>query len=234
MLAQQMNINISAKRIAKLLAFLSLGLMLAGLGGIIAQQFFGDFLLKPTLIRLTDLKEEVSIGTWYSSSILLLSSLLLLVISLVEQQAQQPNIRHWRFLSFLFLFLSLDEAASIHEVGDGLHDILGVNSATTFLWTVPYTIALVLLIFFYAKFLVVLPQKTRSLFIASGAIFIAGALGLELFAAALTQAGFAHIVPISILVEEFCEMLGVTIFIYALVDYIRSRVKDIHLQFKRN
>lgn len=229
-----MNINISAKRLYRILCGLALGLVLAGLGGVIANQFLGDFLLKPTLLRLTDLKEEVSIGTWYSSSILLVSSLLLFMITLIEKKANRLYANHWRFLSIVFLFLSLDEAASIHEVGDGLHDVFGVNTSTTFLWTIPYSVALLLLIFFYFRFLLNLPRKTRRLFLFSGGIFVAGALGLELVAAALTQIGFATFVPLTVLVEEFCEMLGVTVFIYALIDHIRFLVKDIHLQFEEH
>ena len=226
-----MNFNISSKQIYRILKYLAIGLALAGFWGLISNQFLGDFILKPTFLRLTDLKEEVSIGTWYSSSILLISSLLLFLIALIEKKKNHSFTSHWKLLSFIFLFLSLDEAASIHEVGDGLHDILGINTATTFLWTVPYTILLVFLIFWYYKFLSYLPKKTRNLFLISGGIFIFGALGLELFAAVLTQFGWANMVPLTVIIEEFCEIFGVTLFIYALTSHIGSLVSEIHISF---
>ena len=226
-----MNFNISAKQIYRILQYLAIGLALAGLGGVLSNYLLGDFLLKPTFLRLTDLKEEVSIGTWYSSSLLLVASLLLFVTALIEKKMKSAYITHWKALSIIFLFLSLDEAASIHEIGDGLHDILGIHTATTFLWTVPYTILLLFLIFWYYKFLFSLPKKTRNLFFLSGAIFIFGALGLELFAAVLTQFGLAKIVPFTIIVEEFCELFGVTLFIYALTLHISSLVNGINISF---
>ena len=226
-----MNFNISSRQIYRILKYLAIGLALTGLIGLLSNQFLGDFLLKPTFLRLTDLKEEVSIGTWYSSSILLISSFLLFLIARIEKKNNNSFTAHWQFLSIIFLFLSLDEAASIHEVGDGLHDILGVNTATTFLWTVPYTILLIFFIFGYYRFLVGLPKKTRRLFIISGGIFIAGALGLELLSAILTQFELANMVPFVVIVEEFFELFGVTLFIYALISHISSLVSGIHIFF---
>lgn len=227
-----MNFQVSPKKIYHILLFFSIGLAIAGLFGLIFNLFSGDFFLKTSLIRLTDLKEEVSIGTWYASSVLLLASLLLLIIALIEQKADGLHVNHWKILSIIFLFLSLDEAASIHEIGDSLHDTLGIYTKTTFLWTLPYTILLIIFIISYYKFLINLPKKTRNLFVVSGGIFIAGALGLELVAAGLQQLDLANIVPITVLIEEFFEMLGITVFIYALVLYIESRAKDIHVLFE--
>ena len=226
-----MNFNISANHVYRILKYLAIGLAIAGLGGLISNHAFGDFFLKPTLLRLTDLKEEVSIGTWYSSSILLVSSLLLFVISRIEEKTDGAYTRHWTFLAMLFVFLSLDEAASIHEIGDGLHDVLGIATATTFLWTLPYTILLVIFVFSYRKFLLALSPRTRRLFILSGGVFIFGALGLELAAAAITQFGFPQFVPLTVIVEEFCEIFGVTLFIYALTSHISSLVKGINISF---
>ena len=69
------------------------------------------------------------------------------------------------------------------------------------------------------------------LFITSGAIFLSGALGIEIFAAALIQFGFDNMYPLTVIAEEFCEMLGVTLFIYALASHLSSTVSGIQISF---
>ncbi|MFC3104826.1 hypothetical protein [Salinisphaera aquimarina] len=65
---------------------------------------------------LFDLGSDSSIPTWFSSLGLLACSLLLWTHSLVEDPAQRVMCWQWLFLALIFLLLSVDEVARIHEV----------------------------------------------------------------------------------------------------------------------
>lgn len=72
------------------------------------------------------------------------------------------------------------------------------------------------------------------MFIASGCIYVGGALGFELisgFVASIygekTVFDFALVA-----IEEFLEKLGVIFFIYALLLYIALYIKSIHVEVR--
>jgi hypothetical protein len=80
-----------------------------------------------------------------------------------------------------------------------------------------------------------LPARTRRLFLAAGAIFVAGAIGVE--AVSGMQASLHgeqnltyHLV---ITVEELLEMTGIVIFIYALLDYIGGQLTTVGFHVTR-
>ena len=90
--------------------------------------------------------------------------------------------------------------------------------------TIPYGIALGVFLLFYIKFLLSLPKRIMILFIVSGAIFVAGAIGFEMLASRYfslygdISGGTMYAVFYTF--EEFFEMLGIVIFIYTLLSYI--------------
>ncbi|MGH7926613.1 MAG: hypothetical protein ACREQV_02305, partial [Candidatus Binatia bacterium] len=61
------------------------------------------------------IRGENNIPAYFSSLLLAGASLLLWIISRIRQAAGGKYSYHWLILSIVFLFLSLDETASIHE-----------------------------------------------------------------------------------------------------------------------
>ena len=84
----------------------------------------------------------------------------------------------------------------------------------------------------FLKFINALPPKTKRLFLTAGTVFVCGAIGMELLAGAhdevYTSNNFTSAILTSI--EEFMEMIGVVIFIYALLSYISSELKGLNLK----
>ena len=70
----------------------------------------------------------------------------------------------------------------------------------------------------YARFLIHLPRRTCVLFLLAGAVYVGGALGMEMVAAVYDQShGYENAVTASLsTVEETMEMLGLVLFNYAL------------------
>jgi hypothetical protein len=138
-----------------------------------------------------------------------------------------------------------------------LHAVTGFTpgGAISFFWVVPGAIFVVVVLLAYLRFLADLPQSTRRLFLFAGALFVLGALGLEMLTAQVVSSsggianwiasasggivdrGSASAIPtilkgLQTSVEEMFEMLGLTAFVYALLAYISSYVEDISVRVR--
>jgi len=206
---------ISARRVALLFVSIVLLLTLASLAGQFAKYYLG-FERAFGLINFLNVDNEGSIATWYSSAALLFCSILLAVIAIARMKSGAPYVFYWAALSIVFLGLSLDETISIHErVFDSLNHT----------WIIPGSVMVLISGLFFFKFLFNLPTKTRNLFIIGGVLFIAGAIGLEYAAVVYSEQGYSlrsMTYAVMSTTEEFLEMIGVVIFIYALIDYMNS------------
>lgn len=192
------------------------------------------------LVRLFDVNTENSVPTWYSSIALLLCSLLLWLISVAKGHRNDRFVSHWKGLSIIFLFLSLDEVASLHELVIPFGRSINSSGFLYYFWVVPGMIFVTTVALIYRKFLIALPTKIRYLFLIAGIVFVSGSVGLEMVggyyfesnigenihtASELTNFSMAVLLAL----EEFLEMLGVLIFIYALLLYIKMSSIDIDI-----
>jgi hypothetical protein len=211
-------------------------------------------------LRIFDVGEERSIPTWFESLQFLLCSILLAVIAVAKKRRSDRYSLHWGVLSIILLLLSLDEVASIHEaIGQQserlLHNTTGFtpSGAISFFWVVPGTIFVFIVLLAYLRFLADLPQSTRRLFLFAGALFVLGALGIEMLSAQVSSSseGIANffgmelglsrhsgsaipkiMIGLQTCAEEMCEMLGLTAFVYVLLAYIRSYIEDINVRVR--
>jgi hypothetical protein len=256
-----MVLAIYAKMIVRILIIAVLLITLAGLAARFALYMWGEVkFLEP--LRLFDVGEERSIPTWFESVLFLFCSMLLAVVTLAKRQRNDRYSLHWGVLSIILLLLSLDEVASIHEaIGQQserlLHYTTGLtpSGAIKFFWVVPGAIFVLIVLLAYLRFLADLPQTTRRLILFAGALFVLGALGIEMLTAQVVSSSggianwtesasggivgreTASAIPtilkgLQTSVEEMFEMLGLTAFVYALLAYIRSYVEDISIRVR--
>jgi hypothetical protein len=201
-------------------------------------------------LRIFDVGEERSIPTWFESIQFLLCSMLLAVIAVAKKRRSDRYSLHWGVLSVILLLLSLDEVASIHEaIGQQsenlLHSVTGLTpgGAIKFFWVVPGAILALIVLLAYLRFLAELPRSTRRSFLFAGALFVLGALGLEMLSAQVSSSSegianlFGSAIPkimigLQTCVEEMFEMLGLTAFVYALLAYISSYAEDISVRVR--
>jgi len=201
-------------------------LLLVNITGIVSKFYFNHGRLFG-LVRLFDFNTEANIPTFYSSLALLSCSILLAFISLSHKK-HGSFYKLWGGLSIIFLFLSIDEIATIHEfvVNDPIQQLLNTSGLLYFAWIIPYGIALLLILGIYLKFLINLPGKFLHLFVISGSIFVSGAIGIESvcgwYCELLGGVHELNTLPYAVLYtcEEFLEMLGIVFFIYTLLLYI--------------
>jgi hypothetical protein len=188
--------------------------------------------------------EDESIPAWYSSIMLLFCSVLLAVIAYAKKVAGGRYSLHWRALSAIFLFLSVDEGIRIHEKMAPLGRLMleGVGLSGGFIiraWVVPAAILVLIVALAYLRFIVALPQKTRNLFLLAGLLFVGGAMGMELLSdlyvtlsggvdnMSLWQIALRIAIPYA---EESLEMLGVIVFIYALMLHLSAQAEEVRIR----
>lgn len=173
-------------------------------------------------IRTLDVNEENSVPTWFSSSLLLLCSVLLVAIASAAKRLGERDALWWAALSVIFVLLSLDETASFHESAtELLRSLLHTGGLLYYAWVIPGGACVFVFGLAYLGFLFRLPTKTRWLFIASGALYVSGALGSEmlngLWASLHGESNLTYSALVT--VEEFLEMSGAILFLYALMLY---------------
>jgi hypothetical protein len=239
-------IDVSVRRVIQLLILVAFVLTALSISGQLYRSYVR--LIDPNLfgfVPLLDVGQDQSIPAWYSAFLLLFCSVLLALISLVVKNAGGRYVNHWRVLSLIFLYLSVDEGASIHEkagrVTRAVYNSLGSEpgGVMPIAWVVPGIVFVFIFVLAYLKFFFHLPTRQRYLFLAAGVIYVGAAMGMEVFYAYyrslvgpmpemtnLQQIGRILIISS----EELLEMFGLIVFIYALLSYIRSRVRDIGFQ----
>jgi hypothetical protein len=166
-------------------------------------------------VRYFYLAGEANIPSWFQSVTLALCALLLAAISV----RKQPFRFHWRMLSALFFFLSLEEAASILEgLAYRLQRILPFTPSYLAIG------AIVLLAVGYWRFVFWLPATSRARFITAGIIYISGVVGLEMIGSFGEEYFYAHRIFFltRAVIEEGLELLGIILFVRALLLYIRE------------
>ena len=236
-------ILISPKKLSQILIVVIMVLIIASV--IVSywekMSYDNNFLLEmqESYIRLFNINGEANIPAWFSSCILLLSSFLLGLIAICKKMNRDSYILHWSVLSFIFLCLSLDETAILHEMSvKPLRSIFHLGGFFYYGWIIPAGIAVVVTGLAYLRFLINLPQKTKRLFLIAACIFVGGAIGLEAFSGLyddmFNQGRIVSddFVIIFETIEEFMEMTGTVIFIYSLLDYLNSHYEIISFRIK--
>ena len=214
-----MEVVLCQRQITRIL--LSVVALLVGTGIFVqVEKYAFDHDYQWGLLRLFDLDGESNVPAWYSSVALFLCVPLLVLVS---AKKGGPYVRHWQILGVVFVLLSLDEAASFHEpLSWKLQAGLDSHGIFYYAWVIPAILFVLFILMTYRRFLQGLPRETRSRFLMAGAIYVTGAIGLEMVESWYVELhGNQNLfMALTIGVEEGLEMLGVVLFIRALLLYL--------------
>ncbi|MGB1285290.1 MAG: hypothetical protein ACPG7F_02055 [Aggregatilineales bacterium] len=187
------------------------------------------------LLDLFSVNLEESIPTWYSTLLLFVAAVVLAVIAWLRMLEKAPFRWHWTGLALIFLYLSMDEGAAIHEIAtDPLQAIFDTSGYLSFAWLL-LAVPLVLLFgLIYLRFWWQLPAQTRTRFLIAALLYVGGAVVIEAISAnQWGQSGVTLPYLAIATLEEGCEMFGVVVFIYALLDELRMRDDSVAVKFVR-
>jgi hypothetical protein len=192
--------------------------------------FLPDYLFRDFLVDKLNVDSEGNIPTYYSFLALLFSSVLLGVIAHGKKLNNDRYKNHWKILSFTFFYLSLDEIGQLHEnLIIPMRKLLNATGFLYFAWIVPIGFLVVIFLLSYSKFLFHLPVSTKKMFVAAAALYIGGAIGVEMLggyvASTTGQENVSYVIVTTL--EESLEMLGIVVFIHALISYIKTYLGDV-------
>jgi len=192
--------------------------------------YWGGYTTFGGVIPLFDLDDERNIPTWFSSTSLLLCAVCLGLVAAAKTRERDRYTWDWRILAMIFLCLSLDEAAGLHELTvKPLRSMLGADGMLLYTWVVLGAAFLVLFMAAYLRFFRKLPPDTRWLFAIAGTLCVGGALGMELVGGYYASLyGHRNLMFATLTtIEEVGEMAGVLIFIHALLSYISTYIGEV-------
>jgi hypothetical protein len=228
-----MKINIIPSTALRYLLIVIAFLVFANTMGVIPTVFLDSTIMG--LVPLFCLDMEQNIPTLFQSGQLVLCSMLLFMAASIHQRLGK-NYLYWIVLSGIFLFLAIDEVSSLHENMIGpLRRALNTSGPLYWAWVIPYGGAAAFLTLAYYRFLKRLPKRTMMLFIVSGALFILGTIGFEMLGSGLAEqygGNFDRLYKSLLYTfyytcEETCEMVGIALFIYALLDYMAKEFNHV-------
>jgi hypothetical protein len=172
------------------------------------------------LVHLS-LSFEGNVPTWFSSSLLLGCAIAAGAIAHEVPPGARWR-RHWWGIAIVLGYVSMDEAAEIHEHLGGL---IGTHGILYFDWVIPAAGVLAILAVVYWPFMRALPRPTRNRLLLAAAIYIGGAAGMELPLGWWAERHGSEGLGYALIdwVEETMEMCGATIALLALIAHRREK-----------
>ena len=172
------------------------------------------------IIPMFELKSEKNIPTFFNGSLFLINAVFLVLVW-YGRRAISKMQHIWLFLAALFVFLAFDEQFQVHELLiEPLRQSLNTSGAFYFAWVIVYGGAVLAL---GAVFFPVWWQLDRTIKIwlfAAAAVFLLGAIGLEMVGGAyyeqeVVKGGIIYAAMYT--TEESLELAGLIIFTYSLL-----------------
>jgi hypothetical protein len=176
------------------------------------------------LVNLVDVNGERNIPTVFAALLLAAGG----ALSISTAKRAGPRDRpFWLLLGGGFLFMTVDEALQLHEMlVRPMRHLLGGETLGVlyFAWVVPAMAVIATAAIVFPRFLLRLPRRTAAALVIAGAIYLAGAVGMELVGGRyFERRGKDLTYAVLNTIEETLEFAGVILFITALLEYRQER-----------
>ncbi len=229
-----MKFTVSAKRTLTILLCINVFILSVFMFSALMTQNMEISTYNQNLLDRIHVDREVSLPTWYNQALLLLAAGLAGVIYKLHKK--NKHRKYWLATAIIFTILSIDEGVSLHEMlMEPMQSLLHITGGYFyFAWVIPIGIVVLLLMAIFVRFFFSLPRSTRLLIAIAFILFIGGSVGMEMLGAnyvSRINEGFGQqehwqtVYTIYTGLEEFLEMTGIVVFIYALLEYIRIIIK---------
>ena len=152
-------LRLSPKKIFRILLIIVACLVLAGSLVHLNAPLIEQSASASYAARLFKLDEENNFPTLYSGLTLGFCSILLIIISNMKKRIKSVYTRHWQALSWIFLYLAIDEVSSIHEILNGIRPLLNAKGLIYFAWVIPGIIFIAIFLLIFWQFIQSLPPK---------------------------------------------------------------------------
>lgn len=181
------------------------------------------------IARLIDLDRERALPTWYASMQWFCVAGLLWLFAMPRITRQSHRSLLLLALPAVYVMLSIDEVAQLHEsMGTALDALLlqqpreATPLAKTGFWIVfvgiPFVLAFMVVIAALMPYIRQFPQPFVKL-VGGTAVFLVGAIGVEGLSNFVTQG--SALATVQVVVEEVFELVGATVVLWAGYDLAR-------------
>lgn len=186
---------------------------------------------------LVSLDREQNLPALFSTFLLVSAAALFVFIAMVERASGYRDFRQWQILAVGFVLMALDEYLALHErLIEPVRRLLGGGhmGILYFSWVVPALVLIAALGVYFLPFLRRLPRRTMIALMISAAIYLGGAVGVELFEGWWREGHAYRTIGFHLLVtlEEGMEMAGVITLIHALLRHLARRFGDVQIHFE--
>ncbi|HVT89675.1 MAG TPA: hypothetical protein VHD56_12535 [Tepidisphaeraceae bacterium] len=227
-----MNLTISPRAVRRWLAGMVILIACASaMGQIIRYQLLNGRVT--WYIALLDLNREQNLPSYYQGITIFISAMLLTVIARHKVLQRDSQRVAWSMLACIFYFLSVDEMCSLHEQLAVLMEKTGIkfSGLLTYSWVVPAMLIVLVVGFMFLRFVFHFRNPIRTWIIISGAIYVGGAIGVEMISGWYEDAFGSGNLAWELIsnVEECMEMTGIAIFIVTLLNYMSEHLASISI-----
>lgn len=222
-----MMIEIKKKHVVRLLVVFALILIMIH-SIILGIYYYIDDPDKFDFVQMFDLDMEANIPTLFSSLLFTAASFLFFL----NGKREYAKRKYWWGLSIIFLFLSFDESANIHEnIGDLTEKFVDASGFLYYPWVLSYILFVLILGVAYFRFFWRMEHKIFWRFVLAAVIFLSGAVGFELLGAQEASLYSTDTPLYSLLytIEESLEMFGLIYLIsllLTLLDQVTIKIES--------
>lgn len=193
------------------------------------QEFFLDSYIAEFFIN-----NEGNIATFWNTALLLITSVIAFIIASAKFSQKNKYRFEWLLLGLVFLYLSMDEAAVIHEKFNALlKNLPDINGWAHYKWIYAGAAAVLVLTVMFIRFYLHLDLRNKILFPLSMALYLFGAFAGELFSGHYAQQYGTKNVTYTLMThgEELGEHIGIILMIFTLLTYLLANYSKITLAF---
>lgn len=231
-------LTLTPRSVARMLAIVAAALVTISTVALVATSMAGRNPREVRLAQWVYVDAERNLPTAFSTLLLLSAAVLLALITILERRRTREGTLHWAVLSAGFALMGVDEAWAFHErLNEPVRALLGGRGQLGiyyYAWVVPAIVLVALLGLLFARFLWRLPAATRTAFVVAAALYLGGAIGIELIEGRYDEVhGDRNLVSgLVATLEEALEMAGVIVFIHALLAYLSQRHGALRVRFR--
>lgn len=163
---------------------------------------------------------EHNLPSFFSTLLLVITSLLAGCIG--KGEGNHRKSFQWSVLAVVFFLMAIDENTEIHEkLNEPIQALIVTSGVFHYSWVIAYLLLVAVFVAFYFRFFLQLPRDTRRWVVLATALYVGGAIGLEMIDGAWYESfGRTPFFYVLTTIEELMEMSGCIVFIYAFSSYI--------------
>lgn len=189
----------------------------------------GDFPGRDPAVQFLALNEEMGLPAWTTSALLLLVAQGLWLLADADSTTHRRRwARQERWVAALFVYLSIDETTALHEQTIfPLRTALDLGGALFFSWVVLYLPLALAIGALCLRWVRGLPPVAGRLVVLAGALYVGGAVGVEMLGSWMWTQRLADTMLYAVVVtcEEGLEMLGALLML-SVVTWLRRAAKQ--------